>query len=62
MSAAGRVLLDGAGPNALARFERDVLAMPGVRYVLILEGVNDLGTFTRDAPQTPRPMPASSAA
>ena len=49
----GRVLNDGAGPNALARFERDVLAMPGVRYVLILEGVNDLGTFTRDAPQTP---------
>jgi lysophospholipase L1-like esterase len=49
----GRVLLDGAGPNALARFERDVLAMPGVRYVLILEGVNDLGTFTRDAPQSP---------
>jgi len=48
----GRVLLDGAGPNALARFERDVLAMPGVRYVLVLEGVNDLGTFTRDAPQT----------
>ena len=49
----GRVLNDGAGPNALARFERDVLAMPGVRYVLILEGVNDLGTFTRDAPQPP---------
>lgn len=47
----GRVLNDGAGPNAMARFERDVLAMPGVRYVLILEGVNDLGTFTRDAPQ-----------
>ncbi|MBV9883660.1 MAG: SGNH/GDSL hydrolase family protein [Sphingomonadaceae bacterium] len=49
----GRVLDDGAGPNALARFERDVLAMPGVRYVLILEGVNDLGTFTRGAPQSP---------
>jgi lysophospholipase L1-like esterase len=49
----GRVLNDGAGPNALARFERDALAMPGVRYVLILEGVNDLGTFTRDAPQPP---------
>jgi len=48
----GRVLNDGAGPNALARFERDVLAMPGVRYVLILEGVNDLGTFTREAPQS----------
>jgi lysophospholipase L1-like esterase len=49
----GRVLLDGAGPNALARFERDVLAMPGVRYLILLEGVNDLGTLTRDAPQSP---------
>ena len=49
----GRVLNDGAGPNALARFERDVLAMPGVRYVLILEGVNDLGTFASAAPQPP---------
>jgi lysophospholipase L1-like esterase len=49
----GRVLNDGAGPNALARFERDVLAMPGARYVLVLEGVNDLGTFTEHAPQSP---------
>jgi lysophospholipase L1-like esterase len=49
----GRVLNDGAGPNALARFERDVLAMPGVRYLILLEGVNDLGTLTRDAPQSP---------
>jgi lysophospholipase L1-like esterase len=38
------------GPNAAARFERDVLARSGVRYLLILEGVNDLGTLTRDAP------------
>jgi lysophospholipase L1-like esterase len=45
-----RMLLDGAGPNALARFERDVLAQPGVRFLIILEGVNDLGTSTRDAP------------
>ena len=49
----GRVLNDGAGPNVMARFERDVLDQPGVRYVIILEGVNDLGTFTRDAPQPP---------
>jgi lysophospholipase L1-like esterase len=48
-----RVLLDGLGPNALARFERDVLAQPGVRYLILLEGVNDLGTLTRDAPTTP---------
>ena len=29
--------------SALARFERDVLAQPGARYVIILEGINDLG-------------------
>jgi lysophospholipase L1-like esterase len=49
----GRVLDDGAGPNALARFERDVLSQPGVRYLILLEGVNDLGMLTRDAPATP---------
>jgi lysophospholipase L1-like esterase len=45
-----RVLNDGLGPNALARFERDVLGQTGVRYVIILEGVNDLGTSTQEAP------------
>ena len=45
-----RVLLDGLGPNLLARFERDVLMQPGVRFFILLEGVNDLGTLTRDAP------------
>jgi len=45
-----RLLNDGAGPNALARFDRDVLAQPGVRYLIVLEGINDLGTLTRDAP------------
>jgi lysophospholipase L1-like esterase len=49
----GRLLLDGLGPNALARFDRDVLAQSGVRYLIVLEGVNDLGTFTRDGPQSP---------
>jgi lysophospholipase L1-like esterase len=39
-----RVLLDGLGPSALSRFERDVLGPPGVRWVVILEGVNDLGS------------------
>jgi lysophospholipase L1-like esterase len=43
-----RVLLDGLGPNALARFDRDVLAQTGVRYLIVLEGVNDLGGLTRD--------------
>lgn len=48
-----RVLLDGLGPNALARFERDVLSQPGVTHLVLLEGVNDLGTLTREAPATP---------
>ncbi|MEI6761532.1 MAG: SGNH/GDSL hydrolase family protein [Betaproteobacteria bacterium] len=39
----GRVLDDGVGPNALARFDRDVLAQPGVTHVTIMEGINDIG-------------------
>lgn len=38
-----RLLYDHAGPNALARFDRDVLAMSGVHTVILLEGINDLG-------------------
>lgn len=49
----GRLLNDGLGPNALARFDRDVLSPPGVTHLIVLEGVNDLGTLTRDAPATP---------
>jgi lysophospholipase L1-like esterase len=38
-----RVLHDTTGPNALARFDRDVLAMSGVKYLVILESINDIG-------------------
>jgi lysophospholipase L1-like esterase len=41
------LLTDGLGPNALARFDRDVLAQTGVRFVIVLEGINDLGALTR---------------
>lgn len=37
-----RVRRDGAGLSAPARFDRDVLARPGVRWVLLLEGINDI--------------------
>ena len=47
-----RLLLDGLGPSALARFDRDVLAQTGVRYLILLEGVNDLGSATRLAPMS----------
>lgn len=31
------------GVNALARFERDALDQPGVREIILLEGINDFG-------------------
>jgi lysophospholipase L1-like esterase len=37
------VLNFGFGPSALARFDRDVLSTPGARYLIVLEGINDIG-------------------
>jgi lysophospholipase L1-like esterase len=37
------VIKGGLGPSALARFDRDVLAQPGVRWLVLFEGINDLG-------------------
>jgi lysophospholipase L1-like esterase len=44
------VLRGGLGPTALDRFERDILKQHGVRWLIIMEGVNDLGS-TRDSVQ-----------
>jgi lysophospholipase L1-like esterase len=41
--AGNRILHDGAGVSALARFDRDVLAQPGITHLMILEGINDIG-------------------
>jgi lysophospholipase L1-like esterase len=45
-----RILHDGSGPfgpafgrSALSRFDRDVLSQPGLRYLIVLEGINDIG-------------------
>ncbi len=38
-----RVLRDGSGASALARFDRDVLSQPGVKWVTLMEGINDIG-------------------
>lgn len=43
-----RVLLDGTGPAAVARLDRDVLSEPGVKYVILLEGINDIGHLARE--------------
>jgi lysophospholipase L1-like esterase len=37
------VLSGGLGPTARARFDSDVLGQSGVRYLIVLEGVNDIG-------------------
>ena len=43
-----------SGEAALARLDRDVLAQPGVRYLIVLEGINDIGLLPR-----PNPPPAN---
>ena len=47
------LLVDGLGPNALSRFDRDVLAPAGVRWLIVFEGVNDLGGLARTAEVPP---------
>jgi lysophospholipase L1-like esterase len=52
-----RILHDAAtniqfGVNALARFNRDVIAQSGVKYVIVLEGINDLGHAGTSAPKS----------
>ena len=47
------LLTDGLGPNALARFDRDVLAPANVRWLIVFEGVNDLGGLARNGEVPP---------
>ena len=58
--AGNRVLSDGLGENALARFDREVLAQPGVTHVVVLEGINDIGLARTDIgiPRTDPPPTA----
>jgi lysophospholipase L1-like esterase len=37
-----QIVRDGAGVSALARLDRDVLSEPGVRWIVLLEGINDI--------------------
>ena len=48
----GNRVLSGGSPNALARFDRDVLAQPGVTHVVFTEGINDI----RITAQNPNPV------
>jgi lysophospholipase L1-like esterase len=56
--AGNRVLGDGAGISALARFDRDVLSQPGVKYLMILEGINDMNGAGRGGAAAGTPLTA----
>ena len=52
-----RVLRDGSGASALARLDHDVLSQSGVKWLMLLEGINDIG---REAASRPRRPPRTS--
>jgi lysophospholipase L1-like esterase len=44
-----RVLNETTGPSAISRIDRDVLSQSGVRYVVVLESINDIGRLSKFA-------------
>jgi lysophospholipase L1-like esterase len=48
-----RLLHDGDGQSALGRLDRDVLTQAGVTYLIILEGINDIGHIVSASPDDP---------
>ncbi len=49
-----RLLRDGdGGESALKRLDRDVLTQAGVKYLLVLEGINDIGHIITASPSDP---------
>jgi lysophospholipase L1-like esterase len=48
-----RVLYDGTGASALARLDRDVLSQAGVKWMMLLEGINDIGRVGTGTPEAP---------
>jgi len=55
------LLTDGLGQNALARFDRDVLAVNGVTAVVLLEGINDVGRLAHAEKLGEKGTPAEHA-
>ena len=51
------VLRHITGPSALTRFDRDVLGQSGVKYLVVLEAINDIGAY---GPQRPGATPPPS--
>lgn len=62
--AGNRVLGDASyafGVNAQARFDRDVLAHPNVAYVVVMEGINDIGMARAGATPSAEDLAAAHA-
>ena len=55
--AGNQLLRDGAGKSTLGRFDRDVLSMPGLSYIIVLIGINDIGAGGMQFPGTNGPPP-----
>jgi len=49
------VLRHITGPSALTRFDRDVLGQDGVKYMIIVEAINDIGAYGPRNPNAPPP-------
>jgi lysophospholipase L1-like esterase len=52
-------LADYGGESGISRFKRDALDQPGVRYVLLLEGTNDIAVGPLDGDKPPHPASAA---
>lgn len=54
------LISDIIGPNALARFDRDVLSLPNVGRLILLEGINDIGFSGAPGKQDATPINADA--
>ena len=48
-----RVVMNGWGPNGMSRLDRDVFSQDGVKYLIVLEGINDIGHLEMEGHVTP---------
>jgi lysophospholipase L1-like esterase len=46
MGIGGNAIFGGLGPAAVNRFDRDILNQGGARYLIVFEGVNDIGSVS----------------
>jgi len=53
-----QLLRNGAGISTLGRFDRDVLSTPGLTHIVVLIGINDIGTGGMVFPGATGPAPA----